>query len=415
MRSLRLVLLGYRGGLRNAGLRLLAITAAVSAAVIAWNQPEAAASTSLMLASLYARIFGIAACLNASAIAIRDLDPKTGGIFRSKPVDGAHWVLLNWATTLLVWVTLLGVALGGGMAGRLAQGDFASIGMYSLGFARAASVLTVLMTLSFALSRLFRSPLGAVIAVFVWFCAMAGARFLPEMAQPEFMQNRELFWSLAAAVLAPTALIVERGRRGELRQPLPALGLVALLIGGVLLGSVRAESRYAKVGEAAATIWDQMGMQHIELGKRVPGFWLPDGRGGTVRTAAFPGKILLIYLFTAEDLEAGRVLTALDRVRKKYGDSGVQPIGVCLSLDHGDGYALANTSGLGFPIGADLSTRKAGTPPVSAMADAYNAQILPYLAVTDRRHIVRHLGSDARPSDGELDRLIQQRLMEEPE
>ena len=70
-----------------------------------------------------------------------------------------------------------------------------------------------------------------------------------------------------------------------------------------------------------------MGKRPIASG--FPGFWLPDGKGGIVRTAAYPGKILLVYLFAADDLDAARTLPVLEAVQLVEEERAV------LVVDHG--------------------------------------------------------------------------------
>ena len=156
-------------------------------------------------------------------------------------------------------------------------------------------------------------------------------------------------------------------------------------------------------------------MQHIEPGQQVPGFWLPDGRGGLVRTKDHRGKVLLIYMFAADDLIAARTLPALERIAKEYDGKGVQPIGVCLSPDHGDGAALVRTGGYRFPIGSDPTTLKTASPPESAVATAYDVQLLPALVVTDRRRRARQVLTGLPVDLALLRKLVDERLSAEPE
>src|SRR5690348_104468 len=105
-----LVALGVRAELRNSGLRLLGIVGAVAAGVFAWNTGDVAGSTAIVLALWLGRAFGVAACLWLAYAAMRDLDEKTGAIFRSKPFDGASWVFARCLTGLCLWLGLMGAA-----------------------------------------------------------------------------------------------------------------------------------------------------------------------------------------------------------------------------------------------------------------------------------------------------------------
>jgi peroxiredoxin len=154
-----------------------------------------------------------------------------------------------------------------------------------------------------------------------------------------------------------------------------------------------------------------MSLQHLEWGRRVPGFRLPDGKGGHVGTAAYAGKIQLIYLFAGNDPDAGRTLLELEKIRKHYGERGVQPLGICISSDHGDGWTLSQAGGLGFPIGSDqstISTTRSG----SALMIAYDVDTLPMLVVTDRRRIVRQIVMQPSGNPAELARIVDEHLRE---
>src|SRR5207248_1938412 len=94
-------------------------------------------------------------------------------------------------------------------------------------FGRAAYIVTLISTLCYSLARLLKSPLGGLLVLFIWFCAMGGAGFIPLYLRPDYAQNVALFAPLGALILCLTALIVERSRRGELRSAVvPALVLL---------------------------------------------------------------------------------------------------------------------------------------------------------------------------------------------
>ena len=411
----RLIRLALAAELRNPGLRLLGAAGAVGAAAYAWSQGPAAATVAITLTLWGGRLYGVAACLWFAYYAIRDQSEGFGAALRATPMDGARRALTAWAAGLLVWVILLGLAFAAAAAAQLAHAGMSSLLSHGWGWLRAASMLAVAGTLSFALSRLMQTPLGGVIVMFGWFCAMAGLTHIPRYLQPDYAQNRVLYLTAALLLLFLVGVMLERGRRGEFRRPLgmalTAAGL--LLLTGAAMGWTLQRDR--AVHADTRTLWQQFGQQHLAMGERAPGFWLPDGKGGTVQTAEHEGKVLLIYLFAADDAEAGAVLRALDQIVAEYGGRGVQPLAVCISPNHGDAAALARTGRFGFPIGSDLSAVRTAPSPESAIAAAYDAQALPLLVVTDRRRQVR-----ARVQDGALDLprlrdLVADRLAEEPE
>ncbi|HEU4754416.1 MAG TPA: redoxin domain-containing protein [Armatimonadota bacterium] len=414
-RAARLVRLGITAELRNPALRLAGALAAVGAGVYAWNQGDLPGTTALALSLWLGRAYGIAACLWFGYMAIRDLNEKSGAVIRSKPVDGAEWTLLNWTVGTSVWLILLLLPFAAAAVAQLILSGPISLASFGLAYLRAASAMVAAVTLAFGLSRLLRSPLGGILVLFAWFCAMAGLQYIPSFLQPDYAQNRPLYLGAAALVFALTALIVERFRRGELRRPAGAIVACIALLGLTAAGAARAYRLVPRPSEEGRTLWTEIAMQHVELGKRAPGFWLPDGKGGTVRTADYHGKILLIYLFAPDDVETTRTLPALDRILAQYGSRGVQPIGVCVSPDHGDGWMLARAGGYHFPIGSDLATVHSSAPPESSLTIAYDVQTLPMLIITDRRRQVREMLSEPYYDLETLRQRVEQRLAAEPE
>jgi hypothetical protein len=411
----KLIRLGIVAAARNPAMRLLAAVGAVSAGVVAWNTGGIPGSAAVAFASWFTRVYGICAVLWCGYAAVRDYSETTGAALRSKPVDGAQWVLVNWATAMAVWLILPGIAF---LLAGLAQAWFVgpvSLLSHGVGFLRTAAAVLILATISFSLARMMRSPLGGVITMFAWFCAMAGMRFIPAYLIPEYTQNRLLYAGAAFFMLILAAFLVERHRRGELRAP--AAALVGLVVALSLAGAGAALAYRSAPGMRPdeRSLWEQMRRQHLTVGKQAPGFWLPDGRGGLVKTSAYRGKILFVYLFSADDLESGRTLAAFDKLTTELGGKGIQPIGICLTPDRGDGWALAAAGGHRFPIGTDLAVINPPAAPDSPMADAYYAQILPMLVVTDRRHRVVDLLTEPSYDIERLRGLARLRLEPEPD
>lgn len=407
----RLLRLGIASELRSPGIRLLGIAGCLITAVFAWQQEGAAAITALNLALWLSRAYGVGACLWLGYAAIRDQNEQLGGVLRSKPVDGARWLLLNWATALGLWLLLLAGAFLGAALGQLRSSGGYSLLAHGAGFLRAAAVVGAASTLSFAVSRMMRSPLGGILTLLAWFCALAGFGYIPAYLQPDYSQNRLTYVAAAALLLAIAGLFLERFRRGELRRPAGSLAVVLALLALTGAGASRAYQAAPKPEATEPGLWDQIAVQHLLEGRRVPGFWLPDGQGGTVRTADYRGKVLAIYLFSAADPEAGRGLSALAAVGRELKAQGVQPLGVCISADHGDGAMLSRTAGLGFPVGSDLSTVSLGKGG-SAMLAAYDADTLPMLVITDRRRIVRVINRTPFADAAELRRAVLEQLQE---
>lgn len=412
-RDLRLIRIGVAGEVRNPAYRVLAVLLAAGAAVYAWSHPTLAGSTALFLSTWSGRIFALACCLWFATGALRDQDARLGAVLRSKPIDGNRWVWVIWGTGVGLWLLLLASFFVGAALGQLPSSGLAALSAHGVGFLRAAGTMIPLATVGFALSRLTRSPLGASVIVLAFLCVLAGLQLVPGFLRPDYTQNIGLYLGAGLLLMALCGAVVERARRGELRRPL--LPVLAVIVAGLFAYGGGSVAYQAALPPTENSIGDLMERQYLEAGKRVPGFWLPDGRGGTVRTAAYEGKILLIFVFGADDVEAARSLRALDEVQKEFRSRGVQVLGVCLSTDHGDGAALAWTSGVSFPIGSDFTTTKLGLEPDSSVAHAYKTQTLPQLVITDRRRRVRESLYSFNYDAAALRNLIRERLTAEPE
>lgn len=412
-RDLQVIRLAMVAELRNPALRLLGILAALGAGAYAWQQGSIAGSTSIVLAGILGRGFAVACCLWFATGALRDQDAQLGAVLRSKPIDGGRWVLINWATGIGVWLVLLTGAFLAAAAAQLPAAGIDSLGAHGVALLRTGAAMTAVATVGFCLTRLTRSPLGATIVVLAFLCVMAGLQFVPQFLRPDYTQNFGLYLGAGAVLLAITGFFVERWRRGELRRPALAIAGLLVCAGAAYAGGTHAYQ--AALPPAEGTLEDVMTSQTLVRDERLPGFWLPDGKGHTIRTGAYRGKILLVLLFAADDLAAARTLRELDTVTAKYGDRGVQPLGVCLSTDRVDGAALSWTGGFRFPVVSDLTTIKTSAPPESSIATAFNAQLLPILVITDRRRRVRHVLSDPTVRFDRLQPLIEERLREEPE
>jgi peroxiredoxin len=404
-RGLLLLLLDLRAELGSRRLRLGGLLGALAAGVLSWAVASAGASAAVLLGEWLGLAYGCGACLWAGALVTRHMD-RGGAILRGKPTGGALQVLVAWLSGLSVWLLLLAAAFLASMPALLGEGvPGAAAGILAL--ARAALQVGMMGTLAFALSGLFRSPLAAAATILLWVGIFFSAA--PAFLQPTYAQNAFFYGGAALLLLAVSALVAERKHAGELHRPLAAAAALLLLLLATACGAARALQSAPASSGGGHTVWDAMRDQELEPGQPAPGFWLPDGRGGQVQAADYPGKVLLIYLFAAEDEAALRNLSRLDRIAREYAGRGVQPLGICLSRDHGNAWSVARLGGCRFPIGMDLST-EGTSPPVSAMAHAYGVPQLPALVVTDRWRRVRALRQEASLSLELLRALVEERL-----
>ncbi len=413
--NLRLIGLGLRAELRNPGIWVPAVLAGLLFVALGWNARDVAPTQSVILSLRLGQAYGLAAVLWFAYRAIRDQDQHLGAVLRSKPVESARWVVLNWATGAVLWIALLAVAVLAVTLAQLPTAGVKAIGAQAATLYRAGFMILITSAISYSLSRMLRSPLGGIIVLLAWGLAVGGFEYVPVYLRPDYSQNRPLLVGLGLALTAMCALLVERFRRGELRRPVvPA---VVVLVLCVLTGMGAANAYRASEDKELpiGSLSEQMRLQHMVLGSRAPGFWLPDGSGGWVRSADYHGKIMLILVFSADDLEAGRTLEAMETVYRQMRDKGVQPIGIALSTDHEDSVQLARTGGYSFPIAGDPTTMKTATPPSTVVAESYDVEQLPQLFITDRHRRVREIIKDPRVDVAVIQAAVNQRLAEEPE
>lgn len=411
--NLRLLQLGILAEMRNPAIRTIMLIAAVFGAAMGWVAGPGAGPAAVALTALLARAVGLAATLHLAYGANRDLSETGGAAYRSKPMNGAYWVLHRCLAGVCTWLAVLALAFGAAALLALFRGGPAAIPAYLLGFVRAALVVAPLAAAGFAMARMMRSPLGGIIIAFFWFSAIAGGQFIPVFLQPEYAQNNLLIWGAALLLLAIAALWVERLRRGEFRSAVPAVAgaLVALLLfaAGASVALAREPDRLMRFG----TVEDLMSLQYARRGAEMPGFWLHDGKGGLVRTRDHAGKILMVYIFDARSSSSAAALTALEKIARKHGPQGVQPIAIAISPDHGDGPALAWTGGHTFPIAYDRAVMRL-SPPSSSIVDAFDIQELPLLVVTNRRRRIVEYRAFETVDESVLSYLAAERLREEP-
>jgi hypothetical protein len=406
-----LLRLGLLAELRRPVVRLALIAGAVFGAVTGGLNFGSAGATAIWLSGVLTPLLGVAACLWQGSYACRD--HRTGrSVLGARPVDGAYLTAMLWATGTCLW--LIGT-VPAFLAAAVVQTPFAPLvagPAHLAALARTAFVVASLGTLAFAVSRVLRSSVGGALVVVGWGLLRTGAGPLGAF-QPDSSQNALWFGLLALLALSGTALLVERRRRGELRRVAAPAGIVAALLVSTVAGA--AQTGWRAEDPLQQQLRERMGGQSLRVLEAVPGFWLPDGRGGTVRTADYSGKALLIYLFEPGDLAACRALSALNRARKEYGAGEVQPLGVCVTRSRADAWTLTTLGGAGFPIGVDLAEASSGLGAVtSPLLRAYHPSALPLLVVTDRRHRARELIQGVPPEPATLRRIIAERLAEEP-
>ena len=413
--NLRLIWLGLRSELRNPGIWVPAVLAALLVAALCWNARDVAPTQSVVLSLRLGQAYGLAGVLWFAYRAIRDQDHQLGAVLRSKPVESARWVVLNWLTGAVLWIALLAIAVLVATLVQLPTAGPRAISAQAATLYRAGFMVLITSAISYSLSRVLRSPLGGIIVLLAWGLAVGGFEYVPVYLRPDYSQNRPLLIGIALALTALCALLVERFRRGELRRPVVPVLVVMVLAGLSGMGAANAYRASEVKDLPVGSLSEHIRQQHLTAGSRAPGFWLEDGKGGWVRSADYHGKIMVILLFSADDLEAGRTLQAMELLYKEHKDKGVQPIGIALSTDYEDSLQLARTGGYSFPIAGDPSTMKTAAPPAAVTAEAYDVDQLPQLFITDRHRRIREVNKDPRIDLAVLQTLVGERLKEEPE
>ncbi len=400
-RLLQLLRLGLVHELRNSSLRRPALAAAILtglAAVLLRNSP---AYASIALGDWLGSLYGLAGGVWVTTRAATDLHggKDQGALFRAKPGDGAQRLLVDWVCGIGLWLVLL----AGGFLMPVAI--FAASGATGLlsplaAMGRAATQVIILVTLAFTATRALRWPPAGILATIGWF--VLDPAFRRWGISAAYAQNSGAWLLLVVLGVVGVALILERSRRGEPYRhwtTAAVLGALAMSVFGSAALAYRGRPTHTEV---TATWWRRMEAQELRVGDRIPGLSLPDGRGGILRTADYPGKILLVLLFSASDPEAVASLEALQSVQREFGTEGVQPLGVCISPNVADRWAIARVGEYRFPIGLDTSATASDRAPASAVMRAYQAAELPLLVVTDRQRIVRQIRHEGRLEAGIL-------------
>jgi hypothetical protein len=400
--------------LRSPRLRFALIAAALFGAVVGAANAPYAGATAVWMAGTLSSSLGVLACLWFTSYASRDMDRTSRSILRARPVDGGYLTGLAWGVGVCLWLIGLASVF---VAAALIQTPFSGIvalPVHLTAMGKTALTVISLGSLAFAASRMLRGAAGGALVLIGWGVIHWGKGPL-ESLQPEYSQNGAFFGSLALLALGSATLIVERRRRGEFRRPAAAVAVVAAL----LLTTVAAAARTgAPPSKSAQQLWLAMAPQALEERQPVPGFWLPDGRGSIVRTADYPGKRLMVYLFNAEDVSAGQVLSAMEQVRKEHASDDLQPLGICVTHSHLDAWMLASFGGFKVPVGFNPMVSSLpganGVGMSSAVMHGYDTDALPLLVVTDQRHRVVSLQRGQALDAAALRSLIGERPVAKP-
>lgn len=407
-----------RAGIRGPSFRLLAVVSAI----LGWSAggaPGRGVALSAWLAGETAwRFFGFVIIGWMSFLAVQDIAARTDVLVYSKPQPTERIVLSRFAAAFGQVLLALAAVYVFAVAGRLySGGGLTGISAYMLRYLVSVGVVFFVGAASYTMALMLRTPLAGAAVGLYWVLALAGKQYLPKALYPSYSQNVLSYVFLGMCLLGVTCWFHRLRRRG--RQPLAAwvrpLTLGSLVLCGVFVWHSLVTEFDPPMHTDPAL--EMMAMQTAPVGELAPGFRLPNTTGGLSSLADYPGRILVIGLWSPEDSESTIILDRLEDVWRKYGSRGVQPIAICISQDRSAAAVFARGSGVDFPVVLDWGTHNADKPSnASPMASAYDADTLPHVVVTDRRRLTRRIlkGVDAYEGVG-LERAIQERLAAQPD
>lgn len=407
-----------RAGMRGPAFRFLAVLAAIVGWAVGGAPGHGVALSAWQAGEAAWRYLGFIVIAWMSFIAVQDIMARTDVLVYAKPQPNERIVLSRFLASFAQILVALCVLYAFAVASRLfSAGGLLGFTAYFSRLFVSAGVLFFVAAASYAMALLARTPLaGAVIGIY-WIMAMAGKSYLHKAVFPAYSQNVPAYILLGLFVLGIACWFHRFRRRGG--HP-PAAWVWILTPLSLLLGASMmwrgVHTEYDPLYHTDPAL-DTMMSQNAVMGELAPGFRLPGASGHLESLADYPGRILLITLWSPADSESTIVLDRLEQIWKKYGSRGVQPVAICLSEDPAAVTTFARGADVHYPVVHDWGTHSAEkTADTSPMASAYEANTLPHLVVTDRRRRIRAVLHGVDTYDGNmLERAIQERLAEEPE
>ena len=415
---LALVATELRMGLRSRFFRLACIVLAALGFPMGQGEGPGVAMAAYGTGEAVCQYLAIAAAIWCGYGALRDTASRADVIILTKPQPLERLALARYVGLYAQVLIVAALLFAGAIVGRLATGGSPSgLGAFVLQYGRAAAVLFFTTSTAFGLALLGSSPIAGALVGLVMVAAMGGKAFLPKAAIPWYTQNLVGFAGAGAVVLGLALWFSRKSLRGDRPAALPIRMAVpvAAAIAVVSFTNVLRNGHDPMVHEDQGLI--RMSQQTVAVGGRAPGFLLPDGKNRGVSLSERFGKVLVVALFSPSDADSGLLLAELERIRREYGAKGVEPVAICLSEDSGAPATFAAGETLGFPVVHDWGTHNAPqSTERSPMAQAYLADRLPKVVITDRRHRVRvQLDGTQAYSSTNLDEFVGKRLEQEPE
>ncbi len=353
-----------------------------------------------------------------SVMAVRDFSLRTDILIFSKPQPTERLILSRFLAAFGQALMALAAMFLGAIIGRLySYGGISGLPAYGLQFARVACVLYFAASLSFSLALLANSSIVGAIAGLIWVTIVAGKEYLAKIFFPSYAQNLLFYMLVSTAILCLCMLFHRRGRRGSAPSAFmvrAALPLSLAAAGAVLWINIR--DGYDPAVRTQIVL-DEFQQQNAVLNMLAPGFLLPDQNGKLTSLSDFPNSILIIALWSPENQETASMFSLLKMLQSKFAGKNVQPIAICISEDSSAAATFARGEGVSFPVVLDWGTHNAPkTSEMSPLTDAYQADFLPTVVITDRRRRIKRMIKDSKAYDGtEIEQVVNELLAAEPE
>lgn len=404
-------------GLRAPALRVLAVLAMVlgwsagsvrggGVAMSAYNTGEAAWQYLGMLAIIWMAV-----------AASRESAMRTAAIVYSKPQPTERLVLARFVGLYAQMLVAAAAMFVGAALSQLVQGvGVLGWAAYGAQFLRVAGVLFFACSASYTLSLLAESPVAGALVGLYWVALISGRNFLAKAYYPAYTQNLPAYVLLGVFLICIAMAFHRRSHRGgtpvafavHVAAPLALALFVFLVARGIITGHDPQAREHP--------VLERMETQSIIEGYRAPGMLLPDQHGRLVRLSDYAGKVLVVAVWTPQDLESAELLETLQKVTTRYGSRGVQAVAICVSEDEGAARTFALGSRATYPIVADWGSHHAPRAvEASPMASAYQASPTPVVAITDRRRRVQaKLDGPSAYTYERLSEAIDARIRAEP-
>ena len=404
-------------GTRSSAFRLLAVCAALLGFAVGGSPGRGAGQSAYEIAESAWQNLGFVAIAWVSISAVRESLMRTDRIVFSKPQPVERLVLAKFLGAYgQVLALLLAMFAGGILSHLFAGGGVLGSEVYIVQYLRAACVLFFASSVSFCLALLSDSAIVGVLTGLFWILTLTGKTFLGKIYFPAYSQNQSAYFAFGAAALFASCLLFQRSRRGSAKPPIWLQWCVPICLFFSFWQFYAIQRDGHDIGSRQSPMLELTAQQDTEVGNAASGMLLPDQNNRLVGLSDYPGKILVIALWSPLDADSAVLLERLNSVQEQYASRGVQAIAIAISPDNGAAKTFARGGGLNFPVLTDWGTyntpRGTDLSPISA---AYQATSLPRLVVTDRRRRAKALLSPSQSLENrELDAILADLLKAEP-